>query len=185
MKTIYSNLLIVLLAFSLSSCRTTKSKFIFEKVLWAADWSPNDLWIAVGGNNNALKLLSSDALSLQKSFKKPNTITKIKWHSEDQLLALTRQVNDQSGSDDSRVEIINIEDGTVIPLDLMQARALNWNPAGDKLAVGDYEGRLSIFSKEGVLLNQIQTDQKSIIGLSWHPNEQRIGTVGSHIEIIN
>ena len=83
----------MLISSTILCCKTPKSKFIFEKVLWTCDWSPDDKLIALGGNNNKLKLISADDLSMIKEIDKPNTITKIKWHPDGNLLAISRQSN--------------------------------------------------------------------------------------------
>ena len=166
------------------ACSTTKSKFDFDKVLWTADWSPNGKLIAVGGNIGELKLLIPKDLKTYKSFKKLNTITKVKWHPDGQFIAISRQGNDEKDPEDNKAEIINIEDGSSITLDVIHSRGLGWANNGRMLAIGDGEGMLRIYSKTGNLIKEIQTEQKAITGLSWHPSSGRIVTIGSHIEII-
>lgn len=167
------------------SCGTTKSKFEFDKVLWAAAWSPDGTSIAVGGGNDQLRILSPEDLSIQNTFSKLNTITKIKWHPNGKLIAITRQGTDDRNPDDNKAQIIDIENGTTIDLDIIHARGLEWTKNGKMLAVGDGEGVLRLYSKEGILIKTIQTEQKSIIDLSWHPSNKKIVTIGSHIEIID
>lgn len=182
MKHLFFSFLVLV---TLQSCNSNKSKFVFNKALWAADWSPDGKFIAVGGNIDALKILSSEDLSTHKTIKKLNTITKIKWHPDGQLLAISKQGNDESGSDPSKVEIIDVSNNTTIQLDDNSARGLGWNSTGTMLAVGSTEGVLSVYSNAGHLIKKIQTDQKAIVGLSWHPSQAIITTVGSHIEIID
>ncbi len=184
MKCNYQIVGLIWIAIFLQNCSTSKSKFIFDKVLWSTDWSPDDGLIAVGGNINSLNLLSSDNLMLQKSIKKLNTITKIKWHPDGRFLAIARQGNGESETGGGSTQIIDILNETTINLDILYVRGLGWNHSGTQLAVGDGEGELRIYSKEGLLIKSIQTEQKSITGLSWHPDDDRIVTVGSHIEII-
>jgi WD40 repeat protein len=179
----HSTYFLLFLIFGLS-CSTTKSKFVYESVLWSTDWSPNGKLIAVGGNIGKLNLLTSDGLKIQKTFKKLNTITKVKWHPDGQLIAISRQGSDAQDPEDNKAEIINIADGSTITLDVIHARGLGWANNGRMLAIGDGEGMLRIYSKTGYLIKEIQTDQKSITGLSWHPSSGRIVTIGSHIEII-
>lgn len=174
----------LLLLFLCLNCTTTKSKFDFDKVLWTTDWSPDGKLIAVGGNIDELNLLSADNLKIHKSFKKRNTITKVKWHPDGLLLAISRQGSSEQDPGDNKAEIINIKDGSTIILDVIHARGLGWANNGRMLAIGDGEGVLRIYSKSGHLIKEIQTDQKAITGLSWHPSSGRIVTVGSHIEII-
>ncbi|MEM9824222.1 MAG: WD40 repeat domain-containing protein, partial [Bacteroidota bacterium] len=73
-----------------------------------------------------------------------------------------------------------------IPLDsitMYGARAIGWNHSGDLLAVGDYEGYLILFDEQGKVLKKIDTNEKAIIGLDWHPSENLIAAVGEKITL--
>ena len=181
----YTIYIFLFLALLQSSCKTSKSNFDYDKLLWTADWSPDGKFIAVGGNNNQLKILSAENLTLHRSLEKLNTITKIKWHPTEQLIAISRQGSVEINPGDNRSEIINLKDNSAVTLKGPHVRGLGWSPNGQMLATGDGEGDLRIFSKTGHLIKEIKTDQKSITGLSWHPSSGKIVTVGSHIEIVD
>ena len=84
----------------------------------------------------------------------------------------------------SKSIIFNLDNDEIIELDSISsdgARAIGWNHSGDLLAVGDYNGYLTIFDENGNFLKRIITNQKSIIDLAWHPNENHIVAVGEKI----
>ena len=86
----------------------------------------------------------------------------------------------------SKSAILNLDNDEYIELDTITndgARAIGWNHTGDLLAVGDYEGYLTIFNENGKVLKRVSTNQKSIIGLDWHPKENVIAAVGEQITL--
>ena len=145
---------------------------------WAVDWHPNKEQIVVGGTNDSLKIFSSKDLSLIHDYPYLGTITKTKWHPSKNKLA----VSVQDGL--SQTKIIYFDTEKNITLDSVSnegARAIGWNHTGELLAVGDYEGMISIYSEDGTFLHRIDTGQKSIIGLDWHPTKNMIAGIGEKI----
>lgn len=159
----------------------------FEKKVqwffWSVDWHPNKEKIVVGGSNDTFfKLISSKDYKELKSYRYKGTITKTKWHPIKNKLA----VSVQDGK--SKSIIINLEKEEKIELDSITndgARAIGWNYTGNLLAVGDYKGFLTIFDEKGNVLKRKNTNQKGIIGLDWHPNENLIVAVGEKITFYN
>lgn len=147
---------------------------------WAVDWHPHKSQFVVGGSSDTLKLFSSENHESLKSYTYPGTITKTKWHPTENKLA----VSVQDGKSES--SLFNFDTDERIPLDSVSnegARAIGWNHSGELLAVGDYEGYLTVFDKQGKVLKRINTQQKSIIGLDWHPEENLIAAVGEKITL--
>ena len=146
---------------------------------WSVDWHPNKDQFVVGGSNDTFfKIFSSTNFKEIKNFPYEGTITKTKWHPVKNKLAISTQ------DGKSETTIINIDRNESITLDTITndgARAIGWNHSGDLLAVGDYEGYLTIFDEEGHVLKRIQTNQKAILGLDWHPAENLIVAVGEKI----
>lgn len=148
---------------------------------WSVDWHPNKDQFVVGGSNDTfLKLFSTNNFQPIKSYSYENkgTITKTKWHPSQNKLAISVQ----DGKSNST--ILNLDKDEIIELDTITndgARAIGWNYSGELLAIGDYEGFLTIFDAEGKFLKQINTNQKAIIGLDWHPSENLIVAVGEKI----
>lgn len=149
-------------------------------ILWAADWSPDGQYIAVGGNHNSLLIFSGKDFKLLRKFPLENTITKLKWRPNGQLLAVATQISA------SRPFILDLLTGRRIELEGVSpdgARGLGWSSDGELLAVGDNDGQLSIFTKTGAFVRKIDAAQKTITGLSWHPSGNTIATVGKQIAI--
>ena len=148
---------------------------------WTADWHPKEDQIVVGGSNDTfLKLLASSSLIELKNYPYLGTITQAQWHPSQNKLAIATQ------DGKSKCAILNVEKDTLIALDSITvdgARAIAWNHSGRLLAVGDYAGYLSFFTEEGQLLRRVNTQQRGLIGLDWHPTENRIVAVGEDISL--
>lgn len=148
---------------------------------WSVDWHPSKDQFVVGGSNDTfLKLFSSSTFQEMKSYPYRGTITKTKWHPTKNKLAISVQ------DGKSKSAILNLDDDKIIELDSITmdgVRAIGWNHSGDLLAVGDYEGYLTIFDEEGNILKKTNTNQKSIIGLDWHPEENLVVAVGEKITL--
>lgn len=148
--------------------------------LWTANWNPNDGQISVGGTQDTLRLFSSETLNLTYNLPLDGTITKTKWHPIKNKLAIAMQ--DRK----SKSLILNTVTKDRIVLDSLDesgARAIGWNEKGELLAVGDYSGFLNIYSEKGEIIRRIDTKQKSLIGLDWHPEKNTIVAVGERISI--
>ena len=148
---------------------------------WSVDWHPNKDQFVVGGSNDTfLKLFSSNSFEQIQNYPYLGTITKTKWHPSKDKLAISVQ------DGKSKSAILNLDHRELIELDSITndgARAIGWNSSGDLLAVGDYEGYLTFFDENGTLLKKVQTNQKGIIGLDWHPDENLIVAVGEDITL--
>lgn len=148
---------------------------------WSVDWHPTKEQVVLGGSNDTfLKLLSTNSFQELKTYPYKGTITKSKWHPSKNLLAISVQ------DGKSKPTIFNVEKEASIDLDSLPkagARAIGWNHSGKLLAVGSYDGYLSIFDEEGSVLKKVNTHQKSIIGLDWHPKENLIVAVGEDISL--
>ena len=121
---------------------------------WSVDWHPNKDQFVVGGSNDSfLGLFASNDFQLIKKYPYKGTITKTKWHPSQNKLAISVQ------DGKSKQAILNLDNDESIELDSITndgARAIGWNHTGDLLAVGDYEGYLSIFDVEGNMLKKKQ-----------------------------
>ena len=62
------------------------------------------------------------------------------------------------------------------------ARGISWDKSGELLAVGDNDGRVSVFDIQGKLINQFKIEgTKSITCIDWHPTKREIIFVSDHI----
>ncbi len=165
-------------------CKTTPEphQTVYEEILWTSSWSPDGKYIAVGGNHGMLKIYSGEAFNLIKSYPEQHTITKLKWHPNKPLLAITTQPTSE------KMGMLNVETDESIELEGFPpqgSRAFGWSSDEALIAVGTNEGLLYFFDKHGSFLKKIETEQKSITGLSWHPLKNIIATVGKHIALYN
>lgn len=148
--------------------------------LWTADWNPNNDQISVGGTQDTLRLFSPETYHLIENIPLRGTITKTKWHPFKNKLAISTQ------GEESKSLILNPTSKEQIVLDSLDesgARAIGWNNKGGLLAVGDYSGFLNIYNESGGIIKRINTKQKSLIGLDWHPEKNIIAVVGERISI--
>ena len=166
----------------IAGCNQNKdSKQVIEEPdwwLWAVDWHPNDDWLAAGGTQDSLRIFSLTQNKLIKNYPIPGTITKVKWHPTQDKLAIATQGQKASSY------ILDTNTNERIELDSVYefgARAIGWNRTGDLLAVGDYEGKLLLFDPKGNLIKKIDSDQKSLIGLDWHPTKNLIAAIGEKV----
>ncbi len=172
----YSYLLIIILVFVVA-CKTTKTEQKAEKEnwwLWTANWKPNGEHIAVGGTQDTLRLFSSVNKQLLKNYRIEGTITKCKWHPTKNKLAIAMQ----GGKTKSLIFFPDSNKSIELDsLDEFGARAIGWNKTGEFLAVGDYSGFLTIYNENGELLKRVDSGQKGLIGLDWHPEKDLLVAV--------
>ncbi len=177
--------LFILLVGAIWSCKQSQKEGV-QKIVenkkwyyWSVDWHPRkDQLVAGGSNDSFLSLFSTDHYRVSKNYPYQGTITKTKWHPRKNKLAISVQ------DGKSKSTIFDIDLDNVVELDSITndgARAIGWNLSGDLLAVGDYDGYITIFDEEGNVLRRVNTDQKGIIGLDWHPNENLVVAVGEKI----
>ena len=97
------------------------------------------------------------------------------------ILAISTQVSSD------KVRILNLDTDQTIILEGISpdgARGLDWNYSGEYLAVGDNDGKISIFDASGKFIRKIQQDNtKSITSMDWHPSQNILVTVGDKIRM--
>lgn len=148
--------------------------------LWTANWNHNNNQISVGGTQDTLRLFSSETYQLTENIPLRGTITKTKWHPIKNKLAISMQ----DGTSKSLIlDPLSKEQTVLDSLDETGARALGWNKNGELLAVGDYSGFLNIYNENGKIIKRINTKQKGLIGLDWHPKKNIVTVVGERISI--
>ena len=148
-------------------------------ILWTADWSPDDNKIAIGGDDGVLRIYETATLKLLKTYEFLSAIQCVDWNQDGKILAIAL--------DDKPAHLLNVETGLFLQLqETTGSRALSWNPNGDLLAIGDYEGSLQIWSKEGKLIKFIKKDNnKTYLGVDWHPKKNIILTGGDKIRLFD
>ncbi|APY09525.1 hypothetical protein BWZ20_14970 [Winogradskyella sp. J14-2] len=176
----------IILIFSLvfiCGCKEIQENTEVEKEnwwLWTANWNPNNNLISFGGTQDTLRLFSSETYQLIDNIPLRGTITKTKWHPIKSKLAISMQ-GEKSKS--LILDPISKEQIVLDSLDETGARAIGWNNKGELLAVGDYSGFLNIYNESGAIIKRINTKQKGLIGLDWHPRKNIVTVVGERISI--
>ena len=151
-----------------------------NKTLWTAAWSPNGKYIAIGGNQNALKIFDGITYELIQSYPVEEVIlSRLKWHPTENKLAVITQ------SSTFKAKILELDKKQWIELEGLEnsLRALDWNYNGELLAVSNYDGEIRIFDTQGNNVSTFSADAKSVTGIDWHPSENILVAVGSTIGI--
>lgn len=163
--------------------QTTAQNTLLKEILWTTDWSPNGKYIAIGGNVGSLKIYSESNLKVYKSLPIKNTITRIKWHPTENIIAVTTQMSEEKSfifnlDTNEKIELIGIStDG---------ARGIDWNYKGDYLAIADNDGQILIYDIKGKLIRKfINENTKSITAIDWHPKKNIITTVNDKIRFFD
>ena len=65
------------------------------EILWTCDWSADGKFVAVGGNMDGLKIISTKDFKLYRSIPIKNTITRASWHPKKNLLAVATQLSEE------------------------------------------------------------------------------------------
>ena len=167
-------LMIILSLTCMSSNKTGKN----HEILWTVAWSPSGSYIAVGGNQGDLKLFDGISLKLIKTYPvKDVIISRLKWHPEQNLLAVVTQDRNIVA------RILDVESDTWIDLQGLETstRGVDWNRTGELLAVSEHEGEVSVFNTKGERISRFMADPKSVTDIDWHPEDDIMVTVGSQI----
>lgn len=177
------NLQLFLIFIITISCKTLpKQENKWEDILWAADVNHTGQYIAAGGNHDTVKLFSAENFKRIQNYPVGKSVTNVKWHPYQDLLAVTTQVSD----DKSR--LIDYATGDFVLLDSISsdgARGLAWAPDGEHFSIGDNEGNILLYNKTAGFIHKFMTGQKSITALSWHPALPKIVAVGSAVTILD
>ncbi|MBK8966869.1 MAG: DUF4440 domain-containing protein [Lewinellaceae bacterium] len=164
------------LSFDHKNIEPAPAKGPIDDILWTAAWGPDGRFIATGGNHNVLRIFSGTTFEPAENYPVKGTITNLKWHLTCPCSPSRRGFADQSSA---HLETASGPCGTVQPCTACAPSA----ECRRRAAVGDNEGQLHLFSKDGTLLRTIDVQQKSITGLDWHPTQNIVATVGHHIAL--
>ena len=133
--------------------------------VWSLDWSPDDRFFAMGGDDSTLAIYNTSDYSLHLSMKLPEMIRCLRWHPKEKLLAIA------TGKCVSLLDMATNQLRTLPGL-TTGGRALGWNYTGELLALADGRGIVQILTREGALLRSIKKHNiHSYLALDWHPSK--------------
>lgn len=152
-----------------------------SRILWTANWSPDNKYIAVGGVDKMIRIFDGKSFELIKVVENNTGIQRMSWHPYLDLLAVAAT---QDGS-----KIIDVGKDSVILMKGASAngsRAIAWNYTGDMLANADHEGEITIWSREGKLIRTIKKENtKGNLALDWHPSKNEFIASSELVRIYN
>lgn len=138
-----------------------------EHILWTAQWSANDEYIAVGSSDSLLRIYAGDSYDLLQTFKMEGGVFRVRWHPSQPLLAVAAEGEGSC--------ILNVSTKQRTPLPLpggTGSRAVVWNPTGDQVLMADCEGVFSLWSLSGALLGKHKKENTmSYTAVDWHPEK--------------
>jgi WD40 repeat protein len=164
-------------------CNHTFAQNTTKEILWTTDWSPDGKFIAIGGNMDTLKFFSEKNIKPYKSFPVKSTITRIKWHPSQNIIAIATQISDDKCS------VINLYTNEKTELNGISpdgARGIDWNYTGEYLAVADNDGQILIYDIKGNLIRSFKNENtKGITAVDWHPKKNILITVSDKIRLFD
>jgi WD40 repeat protein len=167
---ILSSLTVVLILIVTGACGQQED---ISKILWTANWSHDDKYIAVGGVDKKIRIFSGKSFELLKVLENNTEIQRMSWHPYLNLLAVAA-IGDGS-------KLIDIEKDSIIYMKSANAngtRAMAWNHQGELLANADYEGEITIWNQGGELILRIKKENTiSNVAIDWHPTKDEFVTL--------
>lgn len=144
-----------------------------SKILWTANWSPDNKYIAIGGVDKKIRIFSGKSFELLKILENNTEIQRMSWHPYLNLLAVAA-IGDGS-------KLIDIEKDSIIHMKGANAngtRAMSWNHKGNLVANADYEGEITIWNQHGELIRTIKKENTiSNVAIDWHPTKNEFITL--------
>ena len=179
---IFSYHILFLLLGAYSACGQ-QNTYVKPYGLWTLDISPDDKYIALGGDDSLLRIFTND-LTPYKTIKANGMIRAVHWNPKQNLLAVSSRNN---------IWIVDPEKGEEIKLEGNHngSRTIAWNYNGELLAAAAGYGMVWIWNKDGKLIRTIQKttegspDKKDFLGMDWHPSKNILTTVGDEIRIFD
>ena len=147
----------------------------YDRIIWTADWSA-DGRIAIGGNQGTLRIYPASLSGRPRVVPVAGTVTNVAWHPTRDLLAVAVQGGAEPGF------LVRGSGEALTSLDSVSpdgARGIAWSASGDRLAVADNDGYLTLYDAGGSMLRRRRVDPKGATALGWHPSGDRIDIVGS------
>jgi WD40 repeat protein len=148
-------------------------------ILWTADYSPDGKFYAVGGTDRQLRIYDGKTNQVLTTYPLSATIQGLDWDPAGKWLAVAL--------DHEPARLLDVATGQFMALpEVTGTRTLAWNPAGTLLAVGDYEGLLHLYDRQGKWLRTIKKENtKGFLSLDWHPTKDILLTGSDRIRVFD
>ncbi|MGB8191765.1 MAG: hypothetical protein WCF67_07600 [Chitinophagaceae bacterium] len=145
-----------------------------KAILWTADWSADDKYIAWGGDDSLLIIYDAVHQKIFKSVQVNGMIKGMEWHPQSKLLAIATMKG---------VSLYDLASGQLNNIPGMAGgRGIGWNYNGELLALADGYGKVQIMNKQGQLLKSIKKhNSNGYMTLDWHPSKNIIVTGSDEI----
>lgn len=133
--------------------------------IWAAEWSPDGKYIALGGDDSTLWLYNASDYSVYRTYKLNSMLRGLSWHPKDKLLAIASLKG---------VQILDLQSGqlTTVPGLKTGGRGIGWNHTGQLLALADAAGVVQIMDRHGKIIRSIKKhNNHSYLSVDWHPSK--------------
>ena len=175
----YSTLSYLTVVLILSVTEACGQQNDISKILWTANWSHDNKYIAVGGVDKKIRIFSGKSFELLKVLENNTEIQRMSWHPYLNLLAVAA-IGDGS-------KLIDIEKDSIIHMKTANGtRAMAWNHKGDLLANADYEGEITIWNQHGELIRTIKKENTiSNVAIDWHPSKNEFIALSESVRIYN
>jgi WD40 repeat protein len=166
-------LFILLLPLSLQAQKASNKT---TAISWTADWSTDDKWIAVGGDDSLLTIYDASNFTIASTIKLNSMIRCVRWSKNSKRLAVS------TNSDGIVLVDMNTKKITRLPGN-EGSRALEWNYNGQLLAAAG-NAVVTIWNADGKLLRSIyKDDRKSYLTMDWNPSKNILMAGGDEIRI--
>lgn len=175
----YSTLSYLIVALIFNFTQASGQQNDNSRILWTANWSHDNKYIAVGGVDKKIRIFSGKSFELLKVLENNTEIQRMSWHPYLNLLAVAA-VGDGS-------KLIDIEKDSIIYMKGANAngtRAMAWNYKGDLLANADYEGEITIWDQHGKLIRTIKKENTiSNVAIDWHPTKNEFISLSESVRV--
>lgn len=145
------------------------------KGIWAAEWSPDGKFIALGGDDSTLWLYKAGEYNVYKTYKLNSGLRGLSWHPKEKLLAIANMKG---------IQMLDLNTGqlTTIPGLTTGGRGISWHPKGQMLALADGRGIVQIMDKTGRVIRSItKHNNHSYLSIDWHPTKDIVVTASDEI----
>jgi WD40 repeat protein len=147
---------------------------------WTADWSNDDKYIAIGGDDSLLRIYDAITFEQVKIYRINSHIRQLSWHPRENGVIAIAGIR-------GGMSILNTQNNDTISLAAVSrgSRTIGWNYNGELLAIAD-EGLVKICDRKGRLLRVItKDDRKTWLSVDWHPHENKLAVSGDDIRIMD